>query len=105
MTEAWLLLDENEIRFVAGNPRGKMALNLPKRHEAESHADPKKLLQEVLLQAADVKGRRRDRERTRFSEHRRSLLERLNCHGAVTALPSWQRMVEDIETACSHLRR
>jgi hypothetical protein len=104
MTEAWLLLDEKEIRFVAGNPRGRMALKLPKRHEVESHADPKKLLQEVLLEAADVKGRRRERERTRFSEHRRSLLERLDCHGPVTALPSWQRMVEDIEAACVQLK-
>jgi hypothetical protein len=105
MTEAWLLLDEREIRFVAGNPRGKMALNLPKRHEVESHADPKKLLQDVLLHAADVEGRRRERERTRFSEHRRSLLERLDCHGAVTALPSWQRMVKDVELACAQLKR
>jgi hypothetical protein len=35
MTEAWLLLDEQAIRDVAGNPNGKTSLSLPKAHEAE----------------------------------------------------------------------
>lgn len=38
MTEAWLLLNEVDIRTVAGNPRGRMSLDLPKLHEVETLA-------------------------------------------------------------------
>lgn len=97
MTEAWLLLDEAAIRMVAGNPRGRTHLDLPKCHEVESHADPKKLLSECLLKAADVTGRRRERVAKRFSQNRRQLLERLDRHGAVTELESWKSLVSDID--------
>jgi len=59
MTEAWLLLDEAAIRRVAGNPNGRVRLGLPKPHEVESGADPKHLLRQCLLTAADCTGRRR----------------------------------------------
>ncbi|GAA2491291.1 DUF4276 family protein [Winogradskya humida] len=103
MTEAWLLLDESEIRFVAGNPSGKKPLDLPKRNEVEARADPKHLLQMALLNAADVKGRRHELQRKRFFDHRRLLLERLDCHGPVTKLSSWQKMVNDVDQACRSL--
>jgi hypothetical protein len=67
MTEAWLLLDEMNIRVVAGNPRGKESLDLPKLHEVENLADPKELLSECLLRAAGAAGRRRERVAKRFS--------------------------------------
>ncbi|MEU4160966.1 hypothetical protein [Actinoplanes sp. NPDC026670] len=97
MTEAWLLLDEQAIRTVAGNPRGRADLELPKWHEVESHADPKNLLNECLLKAADVSGRRRERIAKRFNQNRRQLLERLDKDGPVTKLGSWKNLVHDIE--------
>lgn len=97
MTEAWLLLDEGSIRRVAGNPRGRAPLPLPKVHEVERVADPKSLLQQCLLEAADHSGRRRDKVAKRFPQHRRQLLERLDCTGPVTGLSSWQQLVNDIE--------
>lgn len=57
MTEAWLLLDDAAIRRVAGNPAGRTTLDLPKVHEVERVPDPKQLLRECLLAAADVTGR------------------------------------------------
>ncbi|BCB88018.1 hypothetical protein Psuf_053310 [Phytohabitans suffuscus] len=96
MTEAWLLLDETAIRRVAGNPRGKNDLGLPKVHQAESVADPKELLNQCLLAAANVTGRRRDSLRKRFSQNRRQLLERLDRNGPITQLPSWRILVSDI---------
>ncbi|MCK2242866.1 MULTISPECIES: DUF4276 family protein [unclassified Crossiella] len=98
MTEAWLLLDEFAIRQVAGNPRGRMDLGLPKIHEVESKADPKKILSECLVRAADATGRRRKTVVDRFSNHRRQLLERLDPNGAVTRLVSWQSLLNDIES-------
>ncbi|GIH93741.1 hypothetical protein ACFFMN_21600 [Planobispora siamensis] len=98
MTEAWLLLDEDGIRQVAGNPRGRHDLKLPKVHQVEGVADPKQLLKECLVKAADVTGRRHDRITKRFFQHRRQLLERLDCTGPVSELPSWKRLVTDIDT-------
>ncbi|MGQ0840617.1 hypothetical protein [Actinokineospora sp.] len=97
MTEAWLLLDEPAIRQVAGNPNGKMQLPLPGIHEVERRADPKSLLQECILAAANVSGRRKDETKKRFSYHRRQLLERLDCGGPVTRLEGWKRLVRDID--------
>ncbi|WP_371785229.1 hypothetical protein [Streptosporangium subroseum] len=98
MTEAWLLLDEDGIRQVAGNPRGRQDLRLPKAHEVEDVADPKHLLKECLIKAADVTGRRHDRITKRFPQHRRQLLERLDCTGPLSGLPSWKRLVADVDT-------
>lgn len=103
MTEAWLLLDEAAIRQVAGNPRGKVDLCLPKAAEVERKSDPKKLLQECLLAAAEATGRRRDKVATRFGHHRRQLLERLDISGPVTTLESWQMLVSYVGTVVGRL--
>lgn len=97
MTEAWLLLDESLIRQVAGNPRGKTPLRLPKPHEVERAADPKELLRCALLAAAETTGRRRDRDTKRFNQQRRQLLERLDRDGPVSKLSSWQQLLTDVD--------
>ncbi|MEV0294689.1 hypothetical protein [Nocardia sp. NPDC050710] len=99
MTEAWLLLDEDAIRRVAGNPKGRKDLGLPSRRRLESVADPKLLLQQCLLTAADSTGRRREQVAKRFNEHRRQLLQRLDCSGPINELPSWSQLIKDIESA------
>src|SRR5262245_15175338 len=93
MTEAWLLLDEHAIRHVAGNPRGRVDLALPKIHEVEAIADPKSLLRECILRAANVTGRRREGVAKRFDQHRRQLLERIDRSGPIASLPSWLQNV------------
>ncbi|MEV6606740.1 hypothetical protein [Kutzneria sp. NPDC051319] len=103
MTEAWLLLDEAAIRRVAGNPNSRAKLGLPKLHEVESVADPKDVLARCLLTAADCTGRRRDQVRKRFGDHRRNLLQRLDPHGPVTKLASWQRLVDSVAAAAAEL--
>jgi hypothetical protein len=104
MTEAWLLLDEQEIREVAGNPNGREVLSLPKTHEAERVADPKALLRECLLQAASARGRRRQTVASRFSQHRAQLLQRLDINGPVTQLTSWKMLIADIDRCVESLR-
>lgn len=96
MTEAWLLLDAQAIRMVAGNPRGRVPLHLPKLGEVERLADPKQLLQESLLAAADATGRRHEQTRRRFPAHRRQLLERLDRSGPVTGLASFRALTDDV---------
>ena len=103
MTEAWLLLDEREIRIVAGNPNGRDDISLPKASEVERLADPKHLLKTALSRAASARGRRRDTVERRFPQHRRQLLERLDLHGPVTVLSSWQALVQDIDEFINNL--
>ncbi|MFH9353762.1 DUF4276 family protein [Kitasatospora sp. NPDC017646] len=99
MLEAWLLLDEAGIRQVAENPNGKTKLALPKAHSVEKVADPKKLLKDTLATASGYSGRRLETFQKRFPQHRHKLLERLDPHGPVSQLPSWQAFTEDLTAA------
>jgi hypothetical protein len=97
MTEAWLLLDERAIRQVAGNPNGRVKLDLPTLREVERVADPKTRLRDCLLAASDTTGRRRDMVRNRFPQHRRQLLERLDPNGPVASLKAWKTLVDAVD--------
>lgn len=99
MTEAWLLLDEGEIRRVAGRPDGVTPLGLPEIGQIEQVADPKQILASALVRAAEVQGRRLRRFQGRFSEHRRLLLSRLDRMGPVNDLAAWQKLKHDLSAA------
>ena len=60
MTEAWLLIDEPAIRKAADNPNGTAQLDLPPVRKLESAPDPKRILKSCLLDASELRGRRRD---------------------------------------------
>ncbi|NVI91964.1 hypothetical protein HUX53_33025 [Actinomadura sp. BRA 177] len=96
MTEAWLMLDEACIRRVAGNPNGHMNLDLPKWRNVETVADPKARLREVLASASGLTGRKLNRFRQRFPEHRRQLLERIEPTGPIVEVSSWQAFNSDL---------
>ena len=99
MTEAWLLLDEMEIRRVSGRPSSTNALGLPSAGQAENIADPKALLRKALLKAGDPSGKRRRRQFERdFGRHRALLLQRLDPRGPVTKLSAWQRLDADVQS-------
>ena len=98
MTEAWLLTDEHALRQVAGNPKGRIPLNIPPVARLENLPDPKKTLKDTLGIASGQSGRNLAKFHTRFSQHRRQLLERLDPDGNVCRLSSWQHFVADIET-------
>ncbi|MCX5184239.1 hypothetical protein [Streptomyces sp. NBC_00268] len=103
MLEAWLLLDQAAIREVAGNPNGKVALNLPKPTRAESEPDPKALLKQAIATASGDKGRRLEKLQKRFPENRARLLQMLNRNGPVQQLASWQAFTQDLREALSSL--
>lgn len=58
MQEAWLLFDENAIRYAAENPNGKMPLLLPPLSGIENRPDPKQDLHEVLRTASGLRSHR-----------------------------------------------
>lgn len=97
MTEAWLLLDEMEIRRVAGNPKGKGRLPLPTHKKVESIADPKAVLAESIRVASEATGRRLQRINRSFSEHRATLLRYLDRQGPVRELESWRALCADLD--------
>ena len=103
--EAWLLLDETPIRRVAENPRGTTPLLIPSSMNVENIASPKEQLMALLTQANGASGRRLRKFREAFPRHRRRLLESLNIDGPLVSVPSWQRLVQDIEEAVRSLSR
>lgn len=98
-TEAWLLLDEAAIRAVAGRPRGRNPLSLPRPHEVEEVSHPKERLKEVLIAASELSGRRLAKFRKDFSNHRRLLLQRMAVGGALSEVNSWVRLRTELEEA------
>jgi hypothetical protein len=97
MTEAWLLLDERELRQVAANPNARMPLSLPAPKKVETIPDPKAMLKETLARASGLSGRKLAKFHGRFPQHRRQLLERIDPVGPITEVPSWCAFTSDLE--------
>lgn len=100
-TEAWLLLDEEEIRRAADNPSGKIKLDLPSPGRTEGIASPKERLFRTLEIASELRGRKLARFKRSLPRRRRLLLERLSPEGRVTLLPAWQRLRKKLEQTLS----
>lgn len=104
-TEAWLLLNEDSIRRVAGRPKGHAALDLPLPHQVEQTRHPKERLEEALLAAAQpLRGRRLERFRRDFSQQRQQLLDELGVDGPLEQLSAWRRLRDDTAAAIATLR-
>lgn len=104
MTEAWLLLDEDQIRYVAGRPRSTVDLGLPPISKVEAESDPKKLLRDALDIASGLQGRRLTRFQHQFNNNRRTLLQRLDVNGPVRSLPSWKALESTLDRIVAPLR-
>lgn len=96
-TEAWLLLDDIEIRRVARKPKGSVRLELPSPQQVENVANPKERLKAVLIEASEASGRRLDRIRSDFPNQRELLTRRLSVEGPLSSVPSWVRMRDDLQ--------
>lgn len=95
-TEAWLLLDIDAIRGAVGRPRGTARLMLPRPEDVERIARPKERLRQCLEQASEATGRRLERVRRDFPQHRRALLESLPVQGLIERVPSWARLRREL---------
>lgn len=103
MTESWLLLDEVAIRRAAGNPNGRIELDLPSPAEAERMADPKSALRSAIIVGAEVQGRRRRALTKRLPAIRDQLLENLPVGGPLEQLHSWTRFRDDTVAALNQI--
>ncbi len=104
-TEAWLLLDEEEIRRASDNPNGREDLDIPSPTRVEAIASPKERLFRALETASELRGRRLAKFKRSLPRRRRLLLERLSPTGLVTQLPAWQRLREGLEHTILGMRK
>lgn len=96
MFEAWLLFDERAIRQAAGNPHGRVQLELPSLKRVESLPDPKNVLYELLKQASEAQGRRLKKLRPQERVHR--LAELIDNYSPLRTLSAFQDLEVDIQT-------
>ena len=99
MTEAWFLHDERAIRSASGNPRGTVALALPRPRDVESVADPKQVLLESLLAATELAGRRRERKKRDLQAMRTRVAELIVDFAPLEMLPAFRQFVEAARVA------
>lgn len=104
MLEAWLLFDEEAIRFASGNPNGKAALNLPKLSRVEADKDPKETLR-AALEAASAPGSRRQRARTqrRFGQRRQDVARSIEDFRPLRELPAFLAFEAALDVALGAL--
>ncbi len=97
MQEAWLLFHEPALRQAAGNPRGRVALELPKLAMLERVADPKTLLHDLLRQATELTGRRLDKFRPAVAVHR--LAQLIDDFTPLRQLPAFAAFEQQLDQA------
>lgn len=97
MTEAWLLFSEKAIRTAAGNPNGRLGLNLPNLRNADRIPDPKEILFQKLRDATELSARRL----SRFSETdaRARVAEVIEDFSPLRVLNSFQSFERDTNAA------
>jgi hypothetical protein len=74
MTEAWLITNQEPIRYAVGNPKGTESLDLPAVKDIESDPDPKKTLFAALKAASGLNATRKRRFNPHQYRHRVSEL-------------------------------
>lgn len=100
MTEAWLLIDLDAIRIASGNPNGKVAIELPRLKDLEQLPNPKKEMEDLLLEAASVLGprrRKRFRQEQAFMVHR--VAESIKDFRALHSLEAFKVFWTDLQAA------
>jgi len=95
MQEAWLLFDVQAIRKAAGNPNGRAVLNLPRVGDLETKPNPKKLLNELLCRASELKGRHLKRFKRSIAPAR--VAEFIDDFGPLRDLCAFKKLEDDIK--------
>ncbi len=89
MSEAWLLVDEEAIRYAAGNPRGTADLRLPPLHKLETLPDPKEILCTALEVASEMTSANRKRRNFNPYKLRHYIANQINDLSTLRRLPSF----------------
>lgn len=99
MTEAWFLHDSTAIRMASGNPRGRVALDLPTPSRVETLSDPKSTLFEALLTATEMSGRRREHRKRELPRMRARVAQLIDDFAPLIGVPSFDRFLSDLDHA------
>lgn len=94
MQEAWLLLEEAAIRSAAGNPNGRVPMQMPKLRGVEGIPDPKDCLYQLLRTASGFRGRRLQKFRVRQSARR--VAELIDDFSPLRCLPAFATLESDL---------
>jgi len=97
MTEAWLLVSESAIRRAAGNPAGRNYLNMPLIRGIEAASDPKQVLFDALIEAANLGARRRSN--FDVNAKRRRVAECIENYLILRELASYRKFESDLKLA------
>ncbi len=97
MQEAWLLIDEDALRWAAGNRRYSGKLAMPPISQLEELANPKDILYDLLTQVCDLNRRRK----RRFPVHAyaRRVSENIHDFSALRRLNAFNALEEEIRAA------
>jgi len=95
MLEAWLLIDQSALRRAAGNPNGRVPLELPYPARLEQCNDPKSLLYRLLREASELKGRRL--QNLHIGHCARQVSDYTDDFTPLRTLPAFQCLEADIE--------
>ena len=94
MQEAWLLFDEQAIRWAAGNPHGRASLVLPPLNTLAQLPDAKRVLYDLLREASGLTGRRR--RQFRAPTRARRVAEVINDFSPLRTLCAFRRLEDEI---------
>ncbi len=94
MSESWMLSDIAAIRAAAGNPNGRVRLNIPNKGQWEKISDPKEVLFSALRDATEKVGR----QLTKFNPHRQRsrVTELTSDFSELRGLPSFDFFENDL---------
>lgn len=94
MLEAWLLFDESALRRAAGNPNGRIRLDLPALDRIEALPDAKSILRKALQDASGLRGRRR--RRLELSQRSYRISQLIDDFSPLFSLPAFATFSEDL---------
>lgn len=95
MTESWLLVDAPAIARAADKPSA--VVTTPNSNQLESIGNPKKTLEDLLLDAAgSPTGRRKKQFKRSIVERRVSVASLVNDYSALESLPAFQQFQADL---------
>jgi hypothetical protein len=100
MTEAWLLLREDAIRYAAGNLNGRTPIFLPDISTVDQMPHPKEYLHEQIVNASELNSRRRRHFVPERTVHRVS--EYIDDFSRLRALVSFTTLELDIENVLNN---
>lgn len=99
MTEAWFLFSENAIRRAADRANGRVDLRLPSPAEVQRRADPKDVLEEKLVLASELTGRRLAQFRSDISRRKSLVAINIDDYSPLRRHASFARTEQDIQEA------